>query len=124
MPTDANLQDGEREGLGDVVVGAGVERIDDVELVVPPGHDDDRPPRMTGPKLPAQVDSIAVGKSEIHQGDVVIVDAQRLTGRGHRDGVESAPAQSTLQAPTHASVVFDDQHSRSLSRAHHRRQLA
>ena len=122
MAADASRQHGERERLGDVVVGAGVEGVDDIELVVASGHDDDRPLGISGPQLAAQLDAVAIGKPEIDQGDVVVVGVAAPLPPTATRSCRTRPDQTTFAGLAHAGIVLDDQHSRP--RARHRRQLA
>ena len=69
---------GQRKRLGDVVVGTAVEGVDDVELAVTSGHNDDRSTGMTGTQLFAELRAIAIGEAEVDEGDVVIIGSHGL----------------------------------------------
>ena len=84
MGADAGEQLGEPKRLGHVVVGAGVEPGDDVELAVPGGQDQDR---EVGAR-PAQIAA---------DGDPV--DVRRARGRGRRCPRTASPPAALAGPP-------------------------
>jgi len=101
-----------RERLGDIVVGAGVERSD---LVPRPGaarQDDDR-----GPGPPAQsldhLDAVHIGQPEVKDDRIRwppgCLGERVAAGRGGGD-VVTAHAQVDAQGAEHRGLVIDHQH--------------
>ncbi len=82
---DAGEQLGEPERLDQVVVGAGVEAGDDVELLVAGGEDEDGQVGVRGAQPPADVDAVDVGQAEVEDDEL---DA--VVGRGRARGAPRA----------------------------------
>ena len=61
---------GEAEGLGDVVVGAGVEADHDVGLFAAGGEHDDRQALVACPQGPADGQPVEVGQGEVEEHEV------------------------------------------------------
>jgi hypothetical protein len=68
---DPGEQLGEPERLGQVVVGAGVQPDDHVDLLPPGRQHDDHQPRLRGPEPPAQLDAVHVRQLEVKQHQVM-----------------------------------------------------
>ena len=79
----AREQLGEPERLDQVVVGAGVEAGDDVELLVAGGEDEDGQLGAGGAQAAADLDAVDVGQPEVedHEPDVGV---RRGDGAGRR----------------------------------------
>ena len=80
---NAGEQLGEPERLDQVVVGAGVQAGDDVELLVAGGEDEDREVGPRGSQPAAYVDAVDVGQSEVEH-DQVDVGRRRPGAPGRR----------------------------------------
>ena len=68
---DPGQQFGQPEGLGDVVVRAGIEAADHVLLGVRPGQHDDRHAPAVAPELGAEVAAVGIGQADVEQDGVV-----------------------------------------------------
>jgi hypothetical protein len=87
--TDTREQLAEPERLRDVVVRAGVEPFDDVELVGLRGQDEDRNPRMDLAYAAAHVEAVERRKADVDDQQVVVVlDAQTRGLRAVGDRVD------------------------------------
>jgi hypothetical protein len=102
------------EGLGDVVVGAGVQGVDLRGALTAPGQDDDRG-RGPATQPTDDVDAIHVGEPQVEHDDV----RQRLGGRGKRlpavgggHDVVRAGGQVDTQGTQDLGFVVNDEHSR------------
>src|SRR5262249_26348318 len=109
----------DRKRLGDVVVGAGVERGDLLSLVSHGGHDDDR--RIAPlPQLARDLSAAAVGKDEVEDERVGAPEAgggERRCGSGRGLDVVPGPAQVRRKRTEDLRFVVDDEHAR-LARGH------
>ena len=110
MRAHAREQLGEAERLDQVVVGAGVEAGDDVELLVARGEDQDREVGPRGAQPPADVDAVDVGQPEVEDDE-----ADALVGGGERRAPARDAAHRVALAVEHAReargdrlVVLDD----------------
>ena len=70
LSADAREQGAEAEGLGDVVVGAGIEAEDGVRLAVGGGQHDDRHRDAAPAHELAELAPVHVGQAEIQQDEV------------------------------------------------------
>ena len=114
MRAHAREQLADPEGLGDVVVGAGVEAVDDVQLAVLGGQEQDRDGRPLRADAAADLEAVDAGQADVDDDEIVFRvvaggEPQRvLTGRDAIDGVAL-----TLQRPRERDadplVVLDDQ---------------
>ncbi len=108
------------ERLGDVVVGAGVERADLLPLVTDRRQDDDRQPAPAA-DLAAHLDSLPVGELEIEHDRVR--RAARRSRRGPARWVSAAStvvarlAEDQPQAADDLRLVVDDEDPRTAHRA-------
>gem|GEM_PF-5877858 len=107
VAANARRQYGQRERLGDVVVGPGLESVDHVEFGAPPGDHDDRSLGMASTQLPAQLDTVTIWKAEIDESDVVVIDVQRLAARRDSHGLVT-PRQAAFECLAHPIFVLDD----------------
>ena len=99
------------ERLGDVVVGAGLERADLLVLVVDGGQDEDR---CVGPLAQAagDLDPVAIGQDDVDDRHVRRVQrggVERLLRRRRRDDLEAGIAQHDAQRPEDLSLVVADE---------------
>jgi hypothetical protein len=100
------------EGLGDVVVGAGLQSGDDVVGVGAGGEHDDRdagdPPHLT-----ADVDPVAPGEHEIQQDEIgpeLLEDVERPGPAGTPVGDESLLVKDELEHLGQGGVVVDHEY--------------
>src|SRR5450432_2908336 len=109
---EASQQFAHRKGLGDVVVGPGVQHGDFVSILVPGGQNDDWGARELA-KLLGHVDSVAIRKTEIEQDDVWIVHPRvrnSLTPGASFGKRVAVWCQRRAKQPSHLHLVVDEQH--------------
>ena len=107
------------EGLGHVVVGAGLERLD---LRVLLAHGAEHEDRHRGPlaQAPGELDAAAVGEHEVDDRGVGRAHGgaiERLLHRGGLDHLVAGLAQDDLQRAQDLALVIDDQHARQIAHA-------
>ena len=113
------------ERLGQVVVGAGVERLDLVVLVLADRQDDDGH-RAPAPQAAHHLDAVDAGQADVehhHVGMALGRQAQRLLAGGGQVDLVLAGAQVGGQGPPDLRLVVDHQHAghgRACSRGHGR----
>jgi hypothetical protein len=110
--SDAGLQFIEVEGLGQVVVGAGVEAEDLVAQRAARRDDDDRCGQAFGARQAQHVQAIEPRHGEVEQHDVRHAGAPAAQGLGAvvaDADPEAAPLERALQRGLHGGVVFDDE---------------
>jgi signal transduction histidine kinase len=103
---------GQPEGLGHVVVGAGVERLDRVQLVTPPGQDEDLDIRRLGADEATDVDAVTVRQAEVEDDELGLVLEHGELDIGHaadRADVVTVASQSRRERLGDALVVLDDE---------------
>ena len=109
------LADGER--LGDVVVGAEVERLDLHRVLALRGQHDDRQRREEHAHAPDHLEAVDAGQAEVEQHEVEgpVRDArERVLAREHGgDGVVLGFERDAKRAQ-HDRLVVDDQDQRPL----------
>jgi hypothetical protein len=105
---EAGHQDGERERFGEVVIGAGVERLCLVEVTILGGEHEHRGPDLHGPKFGTDLEAVLLGQHEVEHEQVVTVlgrQPQPLdTIEGELDG-EPVGFESTLHERRDLVVV-------------------
>ena len=104
-------------GLGDVVVGPGVERARDAGLVVAAADEDDRHERVESPHLAAQLDARTVRQNPVEQdGCRLLAREGGEAGLGVRapHRVEAFALDVCAQQLRRVRVVFDDEHGPAL----------
>jgi hypothetical protein len=109
---DPGKQFGQPKRLGQVVVGAGLETDDDVDLLVPRRQDHDDTVRLRRPQLPAHVDAIKIGQAEIqkHQvEDFALHDAQRIGSVLDPRDIMRVGLQAGVHSPSDGDVVLHHQ---------------
>ncbi len=101
------------EGLGDVVVGPGLEARDDVVAVGAGGDHDDRHPAVV-PDPAAHREAVEAGQVEVEEHDVRVVAVHGLESllavRGLGDVVPLV-LQREAQGPPDPGIVLDEQHT-------------
>jgi hypothetical protein len=113
----------EAEGLGEIVVGAGVEQLDLLAFLAARGEHEDRR-RAPLAQRERDLATVHVRQAEIEQHDVGRVlrgEEQRLRSRRRLDPAETRGGQARAQEAPHLGLVLDDQHQRSGGRAALRR---
>ena len=108
------MQLGDAERLGQVVVGAGVERIDLLLLLRARRQHDDRPPRPAA-QAADQLGAVAIGQPEVDEEEVdAAVAGQRLAvARGRRLEHDMAfGLQRRREQATDRRFVLDHEHVR------------
>ncbi len=111
MGTDAGEKFLDAEGLGDVVVGAGVEGLDFALLVLSNGEDDDRS-LMAAADGAADFDAAHVGHHEVGHDEVgnpVVKDAQALFGVVGGAHVEALRGECGAQHAGDLRLIVDDE---------------
>ena len=106
---DARLRDREVDRLGHVVVGAGVERLDDVVAAVLRGHHDDRQlgDRARLPQPPQRLDAVHARHHHVEQHEIDAVGARRCRApprRSRRSGPDSPRATGVAAARRDSSA--------------------
>ena len=110
------------EGLGDVVVGPGIEAAHHIGFGIGAGQHDDRHAEAIAPQLGAEVPAIGIGQADIEQDGVVarIGAGQLRLGLLHAVGLiggEVAVEGNLLgQGGAQRGIVFDDE---DRTRRHH-----
>src|SRR5205807_3914894 len=102
------------EGLGDVVVGARVERADLLALVADRAEDEDRQ-RAPAAQVAQHVDAGAVGQDQVEHERVGRAHGERVEGLGDGRGrvdLEPGAAQHDAQAAQDLRLVVDDEDTR------------
>ena len=119
MRAEAGEQHGEAERFDEIVIGAGVEADDDVDLAAACGEDDEQDLRVVAADCASKLDTVEVGKAEVEQND---------SGRGFGDVDEGGAAgaapggriavalETEVEMVPNGGVVFDDQHCRERDR--------
>ena len=112
------------EGLGQVVVGAGVETDDPVELVTPGGEDQDGEGLTHAAQLPDKIQTVHTRQAKIDDGDIVMVlggPVQGFFGAVH--GVDNMPhlGEARCQMVAQQCFVFDQQELHVILRLQDRR---
>ena len=110
------------EGLGEVVVGAEVERLDLGCLGPTPRQHDDRHGRPA-PEPAHDVEAVHAREAEVEDDDVGMVagrELERLFAADGHIGFVSTGAEVHFEGLDDARIVFDDEgsHSRGLQRDH------
>ena len=109
----ARQQLGERERLGQVVVGTGVEARDPVSHGVARGEHEDRAPPAALAQLPADLEPVDIGQHQVQDDRVVGVlgpEPERvLPAPGHVDRVPLL-LERALEQAGHLDLVLHDQH--------------
>ena len=103
------------ERLGEVVVGAGVERVDLVALLSARREHDDRP-GVPLPEPARHLDAVGVRESEIEQDEVRVPAGglgQAVAGGGRLDQPVRFGRQRRAQETPHRQFVLDEQHDRT-----------
>ena len=99
------------ERLGDVVVGAELQRLDDARLVGSAGKDDDR--RLAAGGAPAAQEVVAgdVRQAEIEQDEVGVAGDGGFGGAavGRLDDLVALRAEAGAQQPADRRLVVDDE---------------
>ena len=109
---DAGDQLGEPERLGHVVVGSGIEPLDDVELAALGGEDEDRHARVRRAHAAADLEPVDPGQAEVEQQQVEgLLDAAPggLGAVGDRLDLVGLAAQRAGQGLADALVVLGEQ---------------
>ena len=109
--SDTGLQLGHPEGLGEIVVRAGVERGHLVALLVERGEDDDRCGRLTS-DAPHDGQTIDAGQPEVEQHQVrasLVPKPQRLLAVGCLAHLVSVSRQIGRDGAAGRLVVLDEQ---------------
>ncbi len=111
MGANARQQLGEPERLDEIVVGAGVESGDDVELLIARGEDQDRELRLLGAQAPADLDPVDVGQPEVedHEADAPPSDGDRRRSLGQSLHGVALAVEHANEPLGDAVVVFDQQ---------------
>ena len=122
-PAERGAQAGEElvhaERLGDVVVGAGVERGDLVALGAAGGEDDDRH-GGPAPQAADDLDAAHSGEAEVEDDGVGMVlggEPERVLAGGGGVGLVAAGAQVGGEGPEDGRLVVDDEHRGVMVRA-------
>ena len=108
---DARQQLARAERLGQVVVGARVERPHLVAFLVARRDDEDRA-REPGAQLADDVDAVEVGQAEVEDDEVrpaALGDRERFGRRGRLDDAVAVDAQRDAQEAADLRFVFDHQ---------------
>ena len=115
------LEEGKR--LGQVVVGAGVEALDDVGESVTGGEHEDGSLFAAEPEAFGDFEAVGAGEHDVEEDEVKGAAAGKLEGgatiAGKVDGV-GLFAEATDQEVGHFGVVFDDQDVHGSSRGNSR----
>ena len=103
------------EGLGEVVVGTGVEQFDDLRAFVPGSQDQDRSHVFAAAHLTHDTEAVETGQHEVEQKEVVVAVF------GERDAIKAIFGAVDREAATlaqglgdvigEANLIFDDKHS-------------
>ena len=112
---EAGVQLVDAERLGHVVVGAALEGLDLLALLVPAGQDHDRRGRLA-PDAADHVEPVDVGQPEVEQDDVgpaALPAMQRGAAVGGLIGPVAARRRARGRAPPRLVVVLDDEDGRS-----------
>ena len=110
----AREQLGEPERLDQVVVGAGVQADDDVELLVAGGEDEDGHVGVGGAQAAAHLDAVDVGEPEVEddEPDVGPDLRQRRAAAGQAHHAMSLRLEHAREARRNCLVVLDEEHAR------------
>ena len=117
---DARDQLADRERLGDVVVGAGVEAPDLVGLLRTRGQHDDRQDWLLGADLLAHREAVHVGQHQVQQHQIrraILRQLHTLAPEAARHDLEPLELQRVAQAAHQIRLVLDDQHAPGAQRA-------
>ena len=76
MGADAGVQLAQPDGLRQVVVRARLEPDDDVHLRRTGGQHDEHAAGLDAPELSADLDAVEIGKPEVEQDEVDVVNAR------------------------------------------------
>ena len=116
MRAEAGEQHGEAEGFDEIVIGAGVEADDDIDLAAACGEDDEQDFRVVAADGAGQIDTIEVGKAEVQQNDSGL--SFRATWMSaappvrHQVGRVAVAFETEMEMVPNGGVVFDNQHRR------------
>ncbi len=102
------------EGLDDVVVGTGLEPLDDIRRVAPGGEHDDRHAGLIADAR-AHLDAVHAGQHEVEQHQIGLGRVDGVDGRGTvraEGGLETLRAQHDADHLGERDVIVDDQDSR------------
>ncbi len=104
----------ERERLGEVVVGPGVETLDPVTDGVARGEDEDRYVVAGGAQRTGRLDPVEARHHHVDHHDVGVLGADRHQALGPVGGehdVVPVELQRPAQRVAHRAVVVDDEHA-------------
>jgi hypothetical protein len=104
---------GQREGLGQVVVGALIQPVDAIVDGVARREHDDRHPQPVGAQPTARLEAVDVGEHDVEDHGVVVGrphHPQRVRAADGDVGHDALGAQAAAQRGRHAHVVLHHQH--------------
>ena len=104
----------EGEGLGEVVVGPGVEALDPVADGVAGGEHEDGYVVPGGPQRARRLDPVESRHHHVHHDHVRVAgpeDGERLGAVGGQRDVVPVELQRAAQRVAHGAVVVDDEHA-------------
>ena len=108
----AREQFGEAEGLGDVVVGPGVEPDDHVHLVGARGEDEDGDAPAVGADLAGDVEPVHVRQPQVEDDEVGPLDVgERLAPCGRGEHLVPFAAEGAGEGFRDRGVVFNEENS-------------
>jgi hypothetical protein len=104
----------ERVGLGQVVVGTGIESLDAILDGIERGQHEDRRGGIAAPEIPAHVDALLAGQEPVQDDQVVVGGPQSLFSLAAVGGkIDREPffLEAPAQDQRTLAVVFDEQDS-------------
>ena len=103
---------GQAEGLGDVVIGSGIQTDDEVGVLTAGGEHEDRDGQALGPHLTGHVQAVDVRQPQVQDDDVGGRDLLEgaFTGAMGQDLVALA-SEGTGEGLGDGRIVFDEQNS-------------
>jgi hypothetical protein len=111
---------GEGEGLGQVVVGAGVQALHPVLHRVTGREHEHRSPDPVGAQAPADLEAVHARQHHVEDDDVVLGRAghpQRVLALARKVGGQAVGAQAAPDQGGQLQLVFDDQVAHGLQSA-------
>ena len=111
---DEQADDFEVEGLGQVVVGAALHRLDRVRHGRLRGHDDDRRATSIGACARHHIEAARLGHPDVDEGDVDIAageGGERLLSTGRLHDLVALRAERLAEHPADRALVVDDENA-------------
>ena len=110
---DPGQQLGQAKRFGEVVVGAGLQADDHVDLLVPRGQHHQHAPRLSRAQAPADLDAVHIGQTEIQQCQIEDSSPSRgqrvAAGSGQHHGMPVGAQAGGQDVPDGGVVLHHQQ---------------